>query len=315
MSNLFDNEISRRHPLAISILTAAVERDRLAHAYLLTGRAVEDKWTIAGQLASFLNCLKVADWVQDAPCRCSSPSDLCVNCRWIGAAKHPQAWLCLGSEGSKSGKVPVEKARQLSEELAKCSQYFRTVIIEDAAQEKFHRPAANALLKTIENPGQRCLFLLFTDREEEVLPTVVSRCQIVPLQNTGFQTTSFWSSVNKTDALAVSPQLEPLRQSFERIFSARDSRETSRALEFSREIQTVLAQSEDTCQSIDFAVNLEVARVGKKAINDKLAAGYLADLLWLAEEAKLHIEQYVSAKAAIETFVLSWWQLRKTAKC
>jgi hypothetical protein len=315
VSNLFDNEISKRHPLAVSMFTAAVKRDRLAHAYLLTGRSVEDKWTIACQLASFLNCSQVADWSKDAACRVLHPADLCVNCRWIAAAKHPQAWLSLGSEGSKSGKVPVEKARELSEELAKCSQYFRTVIIQDAAQEKFHRPAANALLKTIENPGKSCLFLLFADREEEVLPTVVSRCQIVPLQNTGFQTTSFWSALNKIDEPSVSTQLEPLRQSFERVFSARDSRETSRALEFSKDMQTVQAELEDTCQSIDFAVNLEVARVGKRAINDKLAAGYLADLLWLAEEAKLHIEQYVSAKAAIETFVLSWWQLRKTAKC
>jgi len=338
MSNLFDNEVSNRHPLAVSLLDCAVRKGRLAHAYLLTGRAVADKWSLARQMALFLNCKNVHDWTKDTACHqpklaavsaganvpVASASagavrpgarQLCLNCRWVGEGKHPQAWLVLGAQGSKSGKVPVEKARQLCDELAKCSQYFRTVIIEDASQDKFHRPAANALLKTIENPGAGCIFLLFAVREEEVLPTVVSRCQVIPLQNTGFEASSFWLSLRKTDGKPVAAELEPLRQSFERIFAAKDSRETIRALEFSKDMQTVLAETEDSCQPIDFAVNLEITRLSKKAMEDKQAAGYLSDLLWLAEEAKLQIEQYVSSKAAIETFVLSWWQLRKTTKC
>jgi DNA polymerase III delta prime subunit len=318
MSHVFDKEITDKQPFATSLIESAIKKNRLAHAYLLTGRALSEKWIFAQQLSIFLNCSSIKDWATDRACRFSqrTKEEYCLNCRWIGESKHPQAWLQLTSEGNKSGKIPVEKARQISSELAKCSDYFRTVIVEDASQEAFHRPAANALLKTIEDPGDRCIFLLFSDREEDVLPTVVSRCQVVPLQNSGDSDTALWSAANNQSAKPPeAKELEALKEAFERIFAAKDSRETARALEFSKDIQAALDETEDSTLTIDFAVNLEVGRLGKRSVEDKQTAGYLADLLWLAQESKLQIEQYVSAKAAIETFVLSWWQLRKTAKC
>ena len=65
----------------------------------------------------------------------------------------------------------------------------------------------------------------------------------------------------------------------------------------------------------DLAIDLEISRVGEKASFDSSAAGYLADLLSLAEEVKLQLDHYVSSKAAIETFVLSWWHLRAATGC
>ena len=47
------------------------------------------------------------------------PRVFCQNCRWILEQKHPQAWIMLSSDDTKSGKIPVEKARKLCDELAK----------------------------------------------------------------------------------------------------------------------------------------------------------------------------------------------------
>jgi hypothetical protein len=46
----------------------------------------------------------------------------CQNCRWLFQDEHPKAWLVLSAEAGKSGKIPVEAARNLSEELARTSQ-------------------------------------------------------------------------------------------------------------------------------------------------------------------------------------------------
>src|SRR5262249_46335007 len=111
-------------------------------------------------------------------------STFCQNCRWIIKNEHPQAIISLSAEAtSKSGKIPVEKARSIGEELTKTSPYIRVVVIADADQDSFHRPAANALLKTIEEPRTASIFLLFADAVELVLPTVVSRTQVIPFRN------------------------------------------------------------------------------------------------------------------------------------
>jgi DNA polymerase III delta prime subunit len=202
--------------------------------------------------------------------------------------------------------------------LSKHSEFFRVVVVEDASQEAFHRPSANALLKTIEDPGSRCLFFLFAAREDDVLPTVVSRCQVVPMQCPPEKPTALASAILKTSAEAVpltNPELKNFSQSVEQIFKARDSHLTLHALDLARQIQIAIEEVENPVAVLDLATNLEISRVGERASVDSVAAGYLSDLLSLAEEVKLQIGHYVSSKAAIETFVLSWWRLRIAAGC
>ncbi len=319
MSNIFDIELAQRHPFASSMVTSAINSQRLSHAYLLSGRALEDKWSFARQVAAHLNCANRLQ-LADAACHLSgSPEkDHCVNCKWINQGKHPQAWLTLTSEGSKSGKIAVEKSRLLSDELSKRSEFFRVVVVEDASQDAFHRPSANALLKTIEDPGARCLFFLFARREDDVLPTVVSRCQVIPMQSPPEKPTALAAAILKTSVEAVPPttaELQDFSDSVKQIFKARDSHLTLHALDLARQIQIAIEAVENPIAVLDLATNLEISRVGERASMDSVAAGYLSDLLSLAEEVKLQIGHYVSSKAAIETFVLSWWRLRTTTGC
>lgn len=352
MSNIFDIDLAQRHPFATSMLTSAIGSQRLSHAYLLSGsapreklrndRAAQDKWTFARLVAAHLNCANL-EQNDNKACHLAAiaEKDQCVNCKWINDEKHPQAWLTLTSEGSKSGKIAVEKARALSEELTKYSEFFRVVIIEDASQESFHRPSANALLKTIEDPGSRCLFFLFATREEDVLPTVVSRCQVIPMQSPPDKQTALAAAILKTGnaatvsgaaaiasgagtsataagaaaSVAIAPELKAFTDSVKQIFKARDSHLNLYALDLSRQIQTAIEETEDPVAILDLATNMEISRIGERASKDSAAAGYLADLLSLAEEVKLQLGHYVSSKAAIETFVLSWWRLRRAAGC
>ncbi len=319
MSNIFDIELAQRHPFATSMVTSAINSQRLSHAYLLSGRAPQDKWTFARFVAAYLNCANL-DANNDRACHLSGipEKDQCVNCKWINEGKHPQAWLTLTSESGKSKKIPVEKARLLSDELSKHSEFFRVIVVEDASQEAFHRPSANALLKTIEDPGSRCLFFLFSTREDDVLPTVVSRCQVIPMQSPPEKPSALAAAILKTgsvDIASATPELKTFADEVKKIFKARDSHLNLYALDLSRQIQIAIEEIENPDVVLDLATNLEICRIGERASLDRAAAGYLADLLSLAEEVKLQLDHYVSSKAAVETFVLSWWRLRRAAGC
>jgi hypothetical protein len=301
MSGLFEKSLCQRQSIATTILQSAVERQRLANAYLLIGREIADKWLIARQLSCYLNCLERADGKLDCQSKVdgtgTKSGSLCQNCRWIADDKHPQAWLILAAdESSKTGKLAVEKARLLLEELSKTSQYIRTVVVPDAAQENFHRPAANALLKTIEEPGPSCLFLLFATQMEDVLPTILSRCQVIPvLQSAGSATAD------------VSPN-EALTNEIKINFDIRKAT-LSDALGWSAGLLEIAQQGIEPKLIIDIVVSSEIERLRGAAADDSAIALYLSRLLQLAEASKLQMEHFVQPRFALESFAIAWQEL------
>jgi DNA polymerase-3 subunit delta' len=319
VDNIFQPALVDRQPFATGFLSQAVGSGRLSHAYLLVGRAQHDKWQIARNLACFLNCANVQSGgapgnacilkaaAGDTDCQ---TKEFCSNCRWIWQGKHPQAWLTLGSDGTKSGKVAVEKARALGDELAKESQFTRMVVIENANQDIFHRPAANALLKTIEDPKVSCVFFLFSIAAEEVLPTVVSRCQVVPLRTTD----SLGSSLEGTETAHIDPEIVQFAQNFtDRLIHRRDAQAIARLLEFNRELNERLSEQFTASGAIDLLVALELKNVSAKALDNADMSGYTKRLIELAESTKEQLLHYVMPKAAMESFTLSWWKLAGAA--
>lgn len=315
VDNVFDSKLASRQPFVTQLLSSAVARQRLGHAYLLTGRAQADKWAIARDLACFLNCAHVNGGSPEQACiltmqvQGDSEPDIatfCQNCRWIWEGKHPQAWLTLVSEGTKSGKIAVEKARVLSEELAKESQFIRVVVIENASQDIFHRPAANALLKTIEDPRVNCVFILFAVSVEEVLPTVVSRCQVIPL----YTTESIGMTLHSPDLSKFSePAVKLATDAVSKIMHRKDPQAAARILDFNKELAELLDEDFTPCDAIDLLVAVELQHIAKRAVVDGTLSGYAVKLLELATQTKEQLQHYVSPKAAMETFALSWWKL------
>ena len=201
MTTLFSEPLSKQQSLATRMFGAALAKDKLAKAYMLIGQASEDKWQLVVELTAFLNCESVA---QGAEMSCLiSAKDLasskrCINCRWLEARTHPQALMQLTGVSNKSGKIAVEEARSFANEVSKTSPYYRVMIIEDAQQEILHRPAANALLKTIEEPRSKVLMIFFARVANDVLATIMSRCQLINMASSEY---AQCLSLTSTDSL------------------------------------------------------------------------------------------------------------------
>ena len=153
----------------IGWLKVAIKRKRLATAYLFTGLEGVGKTTVALTFAKVLNCLAPED--EDA-------CERCQNCRKINANVHPDILLIQ----PKGKGIKIEQVRQLQEVLSfkPMSAKKRVVVIDKV--ETMAPPAANAFLKTLEEPPLNTLFILIAQDKYQLLPTIVSRCQIVPFQ-------------------------------------------------------------------------------------------------------------------------------------
>ncbi len=112
-----------------------------------------------------------------------------ISLAWVHAKKieaifHPDI-LSLKPQG-KSGVYTVENVRSIIEELGlkPFQGNGRAILFEDG--ERFSVPAANALLKVLEEPPQDTLFLMTVSRPEKVLPTILSRAEVIRIPSSDF---------------------------------------------------------------------------------------------------------------------------------
>jgi DNA polymerase-3 subunit gamma/tau len=146
------------------VLAAALRRGRASHAYLFSGPRGVGKTTTARLLAMALNC--EADGDGPKPC------GQCDGCRMVREGHHPDV-MELDAASNNS----VDDVRELREKtsLASMRGGSRVWILDEAHM--LSRPAANALLKTLEEPPPGLVFVLATTEPEKLPPTVLSRCQ------------------------------------------------------------------------------------------------------------------------------------------
>jgi DNA polymerase-3 subunit delta' len=154
----------------VATLQRAIERNRVPHAYLFSGPPGAAMLDTAMSLACALNC-------QARP----APADACGECEActkIINGIHPDV-VTLVREGA-ANIVPIESVR--NQVIARIGlppheADVRVFVVEEATA--MAPPAANALLKTLEEPPARTLFVLCTTAPEQLLPTIRSRCQRV----------------------------------------------------------------------------------------------------------------------------------------
>ena len=152
-------------------LEASLKHGQTAHAYLLVGPPHVGKMTLALNLAQGVNCLK-------GP---GEPCGECVQCTRIARGLHADlrvVGLGRGEEGGPTRTViRIDDVREVLRQVnLKPYEGACTVIIFDRA-DLLSEEAANALLKTLEEPPPQVLILLLTADEEGILPTVRSRCR------------------------------------------------------------------------------------------------------------------------------------------
>jgi DNA polymerase-3 subunit delta' len=158
---------------AVRVLQQALDRERVAHAYLFEGPSGVGKQRVAQALACALLCRAARSGV-----RCS-----CSTCERIRADNHPDVRVFRPrDEGDRN--LPVELIRSELLPFTKFAPFEAEAacVIFPEADVSFpvhHAEAANALLKTLEEPRQRVTFLLLSERPDRLLPTIRSRCQRV----------------------------------------------------------------------------------------------------------------------------------------
>jgi DNA polymerase III subunit delta' len=150
-------------PQVASFLSAAASSGSLAHAYLFVGPAGSGKKSAAKALACAIVC-------EDEGC------GTCAACRRVRAGFHPDVRVFV-PEGAAT--YMVEQVRDLIHDVTLAPIEARSkVYIVDAA-EALGQQAANALLKTLEEPPEDVVMILLATTFDSVLPTIASRCQIV----------------------------------------------------------------------------------------------------------------------------------------
>ncbi len=164
------------HNRALSLLRRSLEQGAQAHAYLFVGPPHVGKMTLAVNLAQALNC------EADEP-----PCGECNSCQKIASAKHADVQIIgLVSSGDSDGaklrtEIGIDQIRyvQSSASLPPFEGRCKVFIIDGA--ELMSNEAANCLLKTLEEPEGRIIFVLLTADERPLPATVISRCQRLEL--------------------------------------------------------------------------------------------------------------------------------------
>jgi len=192
---------------------------RLPHAILLKGSQGIGKFDFAMNLAQSLLC--------EAPLADGLACDDCPSCRWFAQRTHPDFRLLqpdvLGevdaivtSEGKKkkpSQQIAVDQVRALAS-FANLSAHqggHRVVLIHPA--EAMNNNAANALLKTLEEPSGQMLIILVSHKPQLLLPTILSRCLTLVMPMPTTEASSAWlkqQGISNPQAMLAQAGFAPL---------------------------------------------------------------------------------------------------------
>ena len=168
------------HEWAVDLLAEHVAHGRERHAYLFTGPQGVGRRTLALRFAQGLNCLKPPSPGQ--PCR------KCSACKRLEVMQHPDLMVV---EAEREGMVlRIDQVRELQHVLSLAPYEARYRIALILRFEEAHTSAANALLKTLEEPPPQVVVILTAKSVESLLPTIVSRCEIIRLRPVPLSETS-----------------------------------------------------------------------------------------------------------------------------
>ncbi|HEX7065180.1 MAG TPA: DNA polymerase III subunit delta' [Bacillales bacterium] len=158
--------LQSKQPNAVKILTNSFTRDRLAHAYLFEGARGTGKTEAAFLFAKSYFC-------QDR--EGAEPCGVCSNCRRIDSGNHPDVHV-IEPDGLSIKKGQITGL--IKEFSYRGLESRRKVYILQHA-DRMTTQAANSLLKFLEEPGEMTAAILLTEQAQQMLPTIISRCQML----------------------------------------------------------------------------------------------------------------------------------------
>jgi DNA polymerase III subunit gamma/tau len=154
-------------------LANAIQTNRVAHAYIFSGVRGVGKTTTARILAKALNCAKGPT---------AEPDNTCDSCRQISAGNSLDV-LEIDAASNRG----IDQIRDLREMVryAPAASRYKVVILDEAHQ--LTDEAANALLKTLEEPPEHVIFILATTQSEDLPDTIKSRAQLFQFRSLSFK--------------------------------------------------------------------------------------------------------------------------------
>ena len=160
-------QANAQQPQLIAQFKQAVASDQLAHAFLFTGPRGRGQGLVADWLAMRLMCRNVtAD---------GQPDGMCDQCQRIASNEHPDV-IQLAPDGNS---IKVDQVRFLRDEFTKTAVEGNQKVFIVAGADTMTSSAANGLLKFIEEPVGQQTAILIAENRAQILPTVVSRTQVV----------------------------------------------------------------------------------------------------------------------------------------
>ncbi|HTI68344.1 MAG TPA: DNA polymerase III subunit [Candidatus Limnocylindria bacterium] len=155
------------------LLRRSISRGRLAHGYLFTGDEMETLEGVAERLAKVLSC-------ETPPERSESGLPVeacghCNNCRRIGAHNHPDVtWVY---PENKMRQISVEQTREVIRLMGLRPMETGGKVVIFVGADRMNSAAANAFLKTLEEPPPKTTLILLSIEPTRLMETILSRCQ------------------------------------------------------------------------------------------------------------------------------------------
>ena len=166
------------HEWAVDMLHQHVARGDVRHAYLFCGPPGLGRRTLALRLAQALNCRQ--------PIAAGIPCRTCRDCKQTEAMQHPDMNViqALNDDGlpKEGGTLKVEQVREMQHTLSLKPYQAKYRVVLFLRFQEANESASNALLKTLEEAPAHAILLLTADNPEQLLPTIVSRCEILRLR-------------------------------------------------------------------------------------------------------------------------------------
>ncbi|SJZ75940.1 DNA polymerase-3 subunit delta' [Selenihalanaerobacter shriftii] len=151
--------------LPINILQNTIKNQRISHAYLFTGKEGIGKELVAFQFAKAINCKELD----------IDACEECLSCRKFNSGNHPDI-IKISPDGNS---IKIDQIRHFQQQTSykPYESDWKIYIIKEA--EKMNLQAANSLLRTLEEPPEYIILILLAPKEELLLPTIISRCQVI----------------------------------------------------------------------------------------------------------------------------------------
>ena len=166
-----DNWDLTGHAWAVAMLRQHIARESTRHAYLITGPRGVGRRTLGLRFAKALNCPN--------PVSVGIPCGNCDDCRRIEAHKHPD--LNIIEAEREGGTLKVEQVRELRRLIVLRPFQAQHRVAMLLRFQEANDAAGNALLKTLEEAPSYAVLILTAESSEGLLPTIVSRCEVLRL--------------------------------------------------------------------------------------------------------------------------------------